>query len=98
MSESKTADSPAETELTKSQAAALVFREVPEVDDEGKPTGEMAKKPVRPDEVFAFRDYGTHVVVVTIDGRKLKGDKPKADTKKPAQGKAEIGDAKKAEK
>jgi hypothetical protein len=27
--------------------------------------------PVEPDEVLAFRDYGTHVVVVTTDGRKL---------------------------
>ncbi|WP_434148145.1 hypothetical protein ACR2R6_12920 [Methylocaldum gracile subsp. desertum] len=68
-------------EMTASQAAALVFREVPELDDEGKPTGKTAKKSVRPDEVFAFRDYGTHVVVVTIDGRKLRGDKPKADAK-----------------
>lgn len=26
---------------------------------------------VAPDQVFAFRDYGDHLVVVTVDGRKL---------------------------
>lgn len=93
MPESKTADSRSETELTTRQVAAWVFREVPELGDDGQSTGKTAKTPVRPDEVFAFRDYGTHVVVVTIDGRKLKGDKPK-----PAQGKAETADTKKAAK
>lgn len=73
-------------ELTKAQVAALVFREVPKVDDEGKPTGETAKKPVAAEEVFAFRDYGDHVVVVTVDGRKLRGDKPKPEAK-PAESK-----------
>jgi len=71
--------------LTKAEVAAWVFREVPMLDDEGRPTGEMAKQPVTADEVFAFRDYGDHVVVVTVDGRKLRGDKPKADTKKAAK-------------
>jgi prolyl-tRNA editing enzyme YbaK/EbsC (Cys-tRNA(Pro) deacylase) len=26
---------------------------------------------IPPAEVFSFRDYGTHVVVVTVEGRKL---------------------------
>ncbi len=26
---------------------------------------------IAPEAVFAFRDYGDHVVVVTVDGRKL---------------------------
>ncbi|HYE35499.1 hypothetical protein [Methylocaldum sp.] len=80
-------------ELTKAQAAALVFREVPELGDDGKPTGKVAQKRVTADEVFAFSDYGTHVVVVTVDGRKLRGDKPK-----PALSKVEGAEAKKAGK
>ncbi len=62
-------------EMTATEAAKLVSREVPAVGKDGKPTGEMTKKPVRADEVLAFRDHGDHVVVVTKDGQKLTGEK-----------------------
>lgn len=54
-------------ELTAAQAAKLVFRPAAEAD--GKPV------PIKANEVFAFRDYGTHVVVVTVDGQKFTGEK-----------------------
>lgn len=61
--------------LTAAEAAKAVRRPVTEavVDKEGKPTGETKTKQVavRAEEVLDFKDYGTHVVVVTIDGQKL---------------------------
>lgn len=67
---------PTETaELTAADAAKLVFREAPKLDDDGKPTGKLTRKPIDADEVLAFRDYGSHVVVVTKDGQKFSGDK-----------------------
>jgi len=57
-------------EMTAAEAAKLVSREIP--GDEG---GKPATKPVRADEVQAFRDYGDRVVVVTVDGQKLTGKK-----------------------
>jgi hypothetical protein len=43
-------------------------------------TKEQAAKKVgiKPADVFDFRDYGTHVVVVTVDGRKLDSREPQA--------------------
>jgi len=77
--EAKTTDA-AERKLTKAQAAALVRREVAKTDDDGKPLlkdGELVVRsvPVKANEVLAFKDYGDHVVVVTTDGRKLRGAK-----------------------
>lgn len=54
-------------EMTAAQAARLVTR--PPKDEGGKPI------PIKADEVFAFRDYGAHVVVVTVDGQKFTGEK-----------------------
>ena len=68
------ADEPANG-MTAAQAAKLVFRDVPAKDKDGKPTGEVAKKSIKADEVLAFKDYGTHVVVVTVDGQKFTGEK-----------------------
>lgn len=65
----------AATEMTAAQAAALVKREAPELDKDGKPTGKTTRIAVSADEVFAFRDYGDRVVVVTVDGHKLEGAK-----------------------
>lgn len=62
-------------ELTAADAAKLVFRAVPKLDNDGKPTGKTTRTPIEADEVLAFRDYGSHVVVVTRDGQKFSGDK-----------------------
>lgn len=56
--------------LTAAQAAKAVKRLVPKVDKKGQSDG-FESVPVRADEVLAFRDYGTHVVVVTNDGQKF---------------------------
>jgi len=53
--------------LTVAQAAKLVFR--PPSKPDGKPVA------INATEVLAFRDYGTHVVVVTEDGQKFSGEK-----------------------
>lgn len=68
-------------ELTKKEAAALVSRTVPMLDDDGKPkldrNGDVRtrQEPIAEKEVFAFRDHGDHVMVVTNDGQKFRGDK-----------------------
>lgn len=68
---------PAKTpkQLTAADAAKAVRRPVTEavLDKEGKPTGETRTKhlAVKESEVLDFKDYGTHVVVVTIDGQKF---------------------------
>lgn len=45
----------------------------PVIDDAGKPTFKEYDKRVDigADEVLSFKDYGTHVVVVTKDGQKF---------------------------
>jgi len=63
-------------EMTAAEAAKLVVREVPVLDKEtGQPTGKTRQVPVKPSDVFAYRDYGDHVVVVTKDGHKFRGEK-----------------------
>lgn len=62
-------------ELTVTEVAKLVFREVPKLDKEGKDTGKTEEKPISPDEVYSWRDHGDHVVVVTKDGQKFRGEK-----------------------
>lgn len=64
--------------LTKEDVAKLVSRgPVAKLDKEGNPVLDKAGQPVlesaplKPAEVFAWHDYGTHVVVVTVDGQKL---------------------------
>lgn len=61
--------------LTAADAAKAVRRPVIEavLDKEGKPTGETRTKQVavKESEVLDFKDYGTHVVVVTTDGQKF---------------------------
>lgn len=64
-------------ELTAADAAKLVFREVPKFDKEGNPAG-TTQKSIGADEVFAWKDYGDHVVVVTVDGQKFSGEKKAA--------------------
>ena len=55
-------------ELTAADAAKRVKRIITETVD-----GKTREKgvAVQPEEVLSFRDYGTHVVVVTKDGQKL---------------------------
>ncbi len=62
-------------EMTAADAAKLVSREVPALDDKNQPTGKTKQVAVKADEVLSFRDYGDYVVVVTKDGQKLSGEK-----------------------
>ena len=73
------ADKGKSRELTFAEAAKRVQRTVVELVDGKGEEGKAAKVPrekrvaVKADEVLAFKDYGTHVVVVTRDGQKLTG-------------------------
>ena len=64
-------------ELTAAEAAKRVKRTVVEYKDgkdkDGKPikVEKTEQVAITADEVLSFRDYGTHVVVVTTDGQKL---------------------------
>lgn len=64
--------------MTAADAAKKVRRRVVETvpdgkDDDGRPVTKKVTKmvSVKPEEVFDFKDFGTHVVVVTVDGQKL---------------------------
>lgn len=63
--------------LTAADAAKRVKRTVTEVVEakgaDGQPVKKIVTKEVavKTEEVLAFRDYGTHVVVVTKDGQKM---------------------------
>lgn len=64
-------------QLTAAEAAKRVKRVVTEFVDFKDGKGEIVKVPkskkvpVDADEVLSFKDYGTHVVVVTKDGQKF---------------------------
>ncbi|KLN57626.1 hypothetical protein [Variovorax paradoxus] len=72
-------DTSAETAkgITAAEAASRVRRIVVEVvegkDRQGNPTKSEKIREIRldPADVLSYRDYGTHVVVVTVDGQKL---------------------------
>ena len=77
MSDSKNSDAESGKQLTAAEAAKRVKRTVTEwVDGKGE-NGKAIKVPkpkevaVAASEVLSFRDYGTHVVVVTKDGQKF---------------------------
>lgn len=55
--------------LTAAEAAKRVKRTVQVADDDGKLTTKDVA--IKAAEVLAFKDYGTHVVVVTVDGQKF---------------------------
>ena len=61
-----------ETQLTAAEAAKRVQRTVLDHGD-GKDKPKEKRVPVAAEEVLDFKDYGTHVVVVTRDGQKLVG-------------------------
>lgn len=63
-----------ESTLTHAEVAKMVKREVPVIKDK-KPTGETKLVAVKADEVHAFKEYTDHVMVVTTDGKKLRGNK-----------------------
>ena len=60
------------SQLTRAEVARLVKRQIKEVKG-GKPVKKAIA--IKEDEVFAFAEYDDHVVVVTTDGRKLRGAK-----------------------
>ena len=65
---------PAAKQMTAAEAAKRVKRTVIEMVDgkEGESKVPRTKKvAVETAEVLSFKDYGTHVVVVTKDGQKL---------------------------
>lgn len=63
---------PQAKEMTAADAARAVKRTVVEtVEKDGEKKQVTKKVPVSAGEVLAFKDYGSHVVVVTTDGQKL---------------------------
>ena len=67
-------DPAAETKkMTAAEAAKRVKRTVTELVEgkDGAKVPRAKKVAVEASEVLSFRDYGTHVVVVTTDGQKL---------------------------
>lgn len=74
MSDPNAKDPAAETKkTTAAEAAKRVKRTVTELVEgkDGAKVPRAKKVAVEASEVLSFRDYGTHVVVVTTDGQKL---------------------------
>ncbi|MBX9831658.1 MAG: hypothetical protein K2X78_01250 [Burkholderiaceae bacterium] len=74
MSDPNAKDPAAEAkQMTAAEAAKRVKRTVTELVDgkDGAKVPRAKKVAVEASEVLSFRDYGTHVVVVTKDGQKL---------------------------
>jgi ketosteroid isomerase-like protein len=74
------AQTQAKKEMTAAEAAKMVRRPVAELVDatkDGKTVKVRRTKhvPVEAGEVLAFKDCGTHVVVVTRDGKKFSSAK-----------------------
>lgn len=55
-------------QMSAADAAKLVKRRIVITDGGAE---KVSFKPISAKEVMAFRDYGTHVVVVTTDGQKF---------------------------
>ncbi len=66
--QTQTASTDAAKAMTAAQAAKAVTRSVV-IEKDGKPV--TRQQPLPAAEVLSFKDYGTHVVVVTVDGQKL---------------------------
>lgn len=66
-----------EVKMTKADAAKLVHREVPVLDDKNQPKLDkdknviMKQQAIKEDEVMNFAEYPDRVVVVTTAGEKL---------------------------
>lgn len=71
----------ANTAMTSADAAKLVKRMVPKVNDKGEIVKDRDGNPVsvsqaiKESDVMSFADYGDRVVVVTTAGEKLEGEK-----------------------
>jgi hypothetical protein len=65
-------------ELEAAEAAKLVGRDVPELGEDGLPTGKMSRQPLEADEVLAVRVRDHVVTVVTVAGERLTGEVPAA--------------------
>lgn len=69
------------TAMTAADAAKLVRRMVPKLDDNGEILRDRDQNPVavpqgiKESEVMSFADYGDRVVVVTTSGEKLEAEK-----------------------
>lgn len=59
----------AKPELTKAEVAKRVKRTI--VQDTGGGKTRTLKSDLSEDEIFDFKDYGTHIVVVTVAGEKF---------------------------
>lgn len=64
-----------EKQLSAADAAKLVKRRTVVVDGDAE---KVITKPIAAKEVLDFRDYGTHVVVVTTDGQKFSSAEAEA--------------------
>lgn len=68
-------------ELTKADVAKKVKRLVQVIGEDKKPvfnkdgSPKMDEVAIKESEVFSFKDYGDHVVVVTVDGQKFNNKK-----------------------
>ncbi|MFG0603475.1 hypothetical protein ACF8PL_25155 [Delftia sp. WSY_4] len=77
MPDPNNSDAESGKQLTAAEAAKRVKRTEIEMVEVRGPGGKVTKQPkakrvpVEAGEVLSFRDYGTHVVVVTRDGQKL---------------------------
>lgn len=77
MPDPSNSDAESVKQLTAAEAAKRVKRTEIEMVEVRGPGGKVTKQPkakrvpVEAGEVLSFRDYGTHVVVVTRDGQKL---------------------------
>lgn len=60
-------------DMPAADAAKLVKRQVPELAEDGTPSGKLVDAPIEADDVFAVRVRGNAVTVITTDGRKLTG-------------------------
>lgn len=69
-------------DLPAAEAAKLVKRVVPEIGDDGKPTGKDIQIAVKPSGVFANRLRADVLTVITTDGQKLITVLPPAKAEK----------------
>ena len=64
-----------DAEMTLADALKITRRRVPVLDKSGKPTGRYKEAKIPEADVLSWREYPTHVHVVTVDGQRFRGDK-----------------------
>ena len=75
------ADEKPKKDMTEADAAKLVYRLAPALDEKGQPRMDkdgkptMKRAPIAENEVMSFGDYEDRVVVVTKDGHKFTYNK-----------------------